>query len=125
MSGTKLPYAYDLEEDLKSKVSLLNLYSKKYVIAHKGIVDNIDDLIEENIKYYKGRASTLLNLITSPMTLEEILKVIVKEWNIKIQSVNKYIVVERMLRYYIEYLFETNQVEAIIDDGFLKYKPLG
>lgn len=125
MSGTKLPYAYDLEEDLKSKVSLLNLYSKKYVIAHKGIVDNIDDLIEENIKYYKGRASTLLNLIIYPMTLEEILKVIVKEWNIKIQSVNKYIVVERMLRYYIEYLFETNQVEAIIDDGFLKYKPLG
>lgn len=125
MSGTKLPYAYDLEEDLKSKVSLLNLHSKKYVIAHKGIVDNIDDLIEENIKYYKGRASTLLNLIIYPMTLEEILKVIVKEWNIKIQSVNKYIVVERMLRYYIEYLFETNQVEAIIDDGFLKYKPLG
>ena len=48
-----------------------------------------------------------------------------KEWDVKIQSVNKYIVVERMLRYYIEYLFETNQVEAIIDDGFLKYKPLG
>ena len=59
------------------------------------------------------------------MLSPEILKVIVKEWNIKIQSVNKYIVVERMLRYYIEYLFETNQVEAIIDDGFLKYKPLG
>ena len=56
--------------------------------------------------------------------MEEILKVIVKEWNIKIQSVNKYIVVERMLRYYVEYLFETNQVELIIDDGFLKYKPL-
>ncbi len=125
MSGTKLPYAYDLEEDLKSKGSLLNLHSKKYVIAHKGIVDNIDNLVEENIKYYTGRASTLLNLITYPMTQEEILKVIVKEWNIKIQSVNKYIVVERMLRYYIEYLFETNQVEAIIDDGFLKYKPLG
>ncbi len=124
MSGTKLPYAYDLEEDLKSKMNLLNLHSKKYVIAHKGIVDNIDDLIEENIKYYKGRATTLLNLISHPMTMEEILKVIVKEWNIKIQSVNKYIVVERMLRYYVEYLFETNQVELIIDDGFLKYKPL-
>ena len=124
MSGTKLPYAYDLEEDLKSKMNLLNLYSKKYVIAHKGIDDNIDDLIEENIKYYKGRATTLLNLISHPMTMEEILKVIVKEWNIKIQSVNKYIVVERMLRYYVEYLFETNQVELVIDDGFLKYKPL-
>ena len=124
MSGTKLPYAYDLEEDLKSKMNLLNLHSKKYVIAHKGIVDNIDNLIEENIKYYTGRAKTLLGFIDHPMTMEEILKVIVKEWKIKIQSVNKYIVVERMLRFYIEYLFETKQVELVIDDGFLKYKSL-
>ena len=71
-----------------SIISKLNLHSKKYVIAHKGIDDNIDDLIEENIKYYKGRATTLLNLICHPMTMEEILKVLVKEGRAIVDGIN-------------------------------------
>lgn len=121
MNSAKLPYAYLLEEDLRSKKNLLNLKCKKYVIAHKGIVDNIDQLVEENIAYYIGRAKRLLELITTPMTLEDIMKQIVKEWDIRIQSANKYIVVERMLRYYVEYLNDTGALELTVEDGFLKY----
>lgn len=123
MNGAKLPYAYDLEEDLKSKMNLLNLHCDKYIIAHEGIVDSIEDLIADNISFYKGRAAKLLRYIDHPMTTEEILKTIVKEWNIRIESVNKYIVVERMLRFYMEYLYETHQIEPVMEDGFKKYKP--
>lgn len=121
MNGVKLPYAFILEEDLKSKKKLLTLECSKYVIAHKGIVDDITELIQDNITYYTSRAEKLLKLITKPMTMEDIMKVIVKEWHIKIQSTNKYIVVERMLRYYVEYLYETGKIDLIIEDGFLKY----
>ncbi len=121
MTGTKLPYAFMLDDDLKSKLNLLHLKCDRYIIAHKGVVEDIKDLVQENIDYYTGRAKVLLRLITGPMTIEEILKAIVKEWNIKIQSTAKYHVVERMLRYYVEYLVETGAIEMMIDDGFLKY----
>lgn len=121
MKGVKLPYAFVLEEDLKSKKKLLDLNYSKYVIAHKGIVDDITELVHENIAYYTGRAEKLLRLIIRPMTMEDIMKVIVKEWHINIQSTNKYIVVERMLRYYVEYLYETGKIDLMIEDGFLKY----
>lgn len=122
MKSAKLPYAYILEEDLKSKAKLLDLNAHSYVIAHKGIVNDITDLVHENIAFYSGRADKLLALITSPMTTEDILKVIVKEWHISIRSTNKYKFVERMLRSYIEYLCETNKLKLIIEDGFLKYQ---
>nr|WP_073049788.1 MBL fold metallo-hydrolase [Dethiosulfatibacter aminovorans] len=121
MNGTKLPYAYILSQDLQSKTSLLNLSCKKYIIAHRGITDDIHGLVNENIEFYKGRATKVLNVIARPMTLEDIMRTIVCAWSIHIQSTYKYKVVERMLRFYLEYLLETGAVSLIVENGFLKY----
>jgi hydroxyacylglutathione hydrolase len=121
MQSAKLPYAHILSRDLESKKKLAELDCDRYILAHKKILCNIDTIIEENIKFYKYRASKVLDEITKCMTLEDILRKIVSQWNIVVNSVNKYIVIERMLRYYIEYLCETKAIYMTIDDGFLKY----
>lgn len=51
MRGAKMPYAYILREDLKSKVKLYDLKCMKYVVAHKGIYDDITKLISDNIDF--------------------------------------------------------------------------
>lgn len=121
MKGAKMPYAFILKEDLKSKTKLLDLKCSKYVVAHKGMYDDITKLINDNIDFYKNRAERIYDAIDSAMTIEDIMKSVIKSFNIHVKTVDKYALIERMLRSYVEYLNETGRIELIMEDGFLKY----
>lgn len=121
MRGAKMPYAYILREDLKSKVKLYDLKCMKYVVAHKGIFDDITQLISDNIDFYKNRAARVYELIDGAMTMEDILKAAIKEFNIYVNSRYKYTMIQRMLGSYVEYLNETGMIALNMDKGFLKY----
>jgi len=121
MKGAKMPYAYILSEDLESKSKLCNLKNSKYIVAHKGIYNDITNLIADNIAFYKNRATSVYAVINGVMTMEDILKAVIKKFDIRVKNRERYIVIERMLRSYIEYLNETGIIELNINDGFLKY----
>jgi hydroxyacylglutathione hydrolase len=121
MKGAKMPYAFILKEDLKSKTKLFDLKCSKYVVAHKGMYDDITKLINDNIDFYKNRAERIYDAIDSAMTMEDIMKSVIKSFNIHVKTVDKYALIERMLRPYVEYLNETGRIELIMEDGFLKY----
>ena len=53
MNGSKMPYAYMLTEDLKSKATLYDLKCCKYIVAHRGTYNEITGLITDNINFYK------------------------------------------------------------------------
>ena len=121
MRGAKMPYAFILSEDLKSKLKLYDLKCSKYIVAHKGMYNDIKELITDNINFYKERASRILDVIDGPMTMEGILKTAIEKFNIHVKSKYKYAIVSRMLRSNVEYLHETGSIELNMDDGFLKY----
>lgn len=121
MRGAKLPYAYILSEDLKSKLKLHNLKHSRYVVAHKGMYDDITKLITDNISFYKNRASLIYSIIDGAMTMEDILKAVIEKFNINVKSRYRYSVIERMLNSYVKYLNETGEIVLNIDKGFLKY----
>ncbi len=121
MHGYKLPFSFVLEEDLQSKEALRSLDCSYYIVTHKKVYREIDTLIDQNIAFYKQKAENVYELIERPMSMEEILKTVVDAYGIKLSSVNKYHVVFRMLRCYVEYLKETGRVRQIVEDGYLKY----
>lgn len=121
MKEAKMPYAYILREDLKSKLKLYDLKCSKYIVAHKGMYDDIEKLITDNINFYKNRAERINAAIDGAMTMEDILKTVIKNFNIHVNSRYKYIIIERMLKSYVEYLNEIGIIELNMDDGFLKY----
>lgn len=121
MRGAKMPYAYILSEDLKSKLKLYDLKYSKYVVAHKGMYDDITKLIADNIDFYKNRALTIASVIEGAMTMEDILKAVIKSLNIHVKSRYRYTIIERMLNSYVEYLNETGIIDLNMDKGFLKY----
>jgi len=121
MKGAKMPYAYILSEDLKSKLKLYDLKCSKYVVAHKGMYNDIAKLITDNINFYKNRATEVYAVIDGAMTMEDILKAVIKNFNLHVNSRYRYNVIERMLRSYVEYLNEKGILELNVDDGFLKY----
>ncbi|MBU3091725.1 MBL fold metallo-hydrolase [Clostridium sp. CF011] len=121
MRGAKMPYAYILSVDLLSKLKLYDLKYSKYVVAHKGIFDDITGLIADNISFYKDRALRIYNVIDGTMTMEDILKAVIISFNINVKSKYRYTTIVRMLRSYVEYLNETGMVVLNMDNGFLKY----
>lgn len=121
MRGAKMPYAFILREDLKSKKKLYNLKCSKYTVAHKGIYDDIKELITDNINFYINRAERIYEVINDEMTMEDILKAVIKNFSISIKSKYKYNVIERMLKSYVEYLSDTGKIELKMDGGFPKY----
>lgn len=121
MKGAKMPYAFILREDLKSKAKLYDLKCSQYIVAHKGAYSDITKLITDNIDFYKYRATRVYEAISGTMTMEDIIIAVIKTFNIRVTSIYKYTVVERMLRSYVEYLNEAGRIELITEDGFLKY----
>lgn len=124
MKGSKIPYAFALKEDLKSKETLNELKNSVYVIAHKGIFTDISQLIADNIEFYSNKAEKICDLIEDYMTMEDLLKVVIKEFKIEVKTTYKYSVISRMLKSYVEYLIETKRINLIIHKGFLKYVKL-
>ncbi|MPQ33002.1 MBL fold metallo-hydrolase [Clostridium estertheticum] len=121
MNGSKMPYAYILTEDLLSKSKLYDLKCSKYIVAHKGIYNEITGLITDNINFYKNKAKAIYILIVGSMTMQDILKTVIENFNINISNRYKYTLIERMLRSYVEYLNETGLIVLNMDNGFLKY----
>jgi glyoxylase-like metal-dependent hydrolase (beta-lactamase superfamily II) len=121
MAEAKLPYAFILSEDLKSKEKLKELNCSKYVISHKGIYDNIAKLIEDNIEFYKVRAEKVFQLIDGAVTMEDIMNVVSENFHIRVNSVSRYTFIERMLKPYLEYLYDTKRLSLNIIDGVIKY----
>lgn len=121
MVGSKMPYAYILGEDMKSKAKLIDLKYDKYVVAHKGVYDDIRKLIDDNIDFYEGKAMRIFELINETMTMEEIMKEVIKCFKIEVGTIYKYYVIERMLKSYVEYLYEIEKLKLTIENGFLKY----
>lgn len=121
MEGAKMPYAFILREDLKSKTKLYDLKCSRYVVAHKGMYNDITKLITDNINFYKNRAARIYALIEGAMTMEDIMKAAIESFHIQVKSTYRYAVIERMLRCYVEYLNETGSIGLNMEDGFLKY----
>lgn len=121
MEGAKMPYTYTISEDLKSKTKLYDLKHDKYIVAHKGIYDDVTKLIADNINFYKNIAAKVYNIIDGPITMETIVKNAINNFGIGISGVSKYITMERMVRSYVEYLDEMGMITLNIEDGFLKY----
>lgn len=121
MEGAKMPYAFILSEDMKSKAKLYDLNYSKYVVAHKGMYDNIKKLIDDNIDFYESKAMKIYELIDGPMTMEDIMKVVIKSFNLHVNNIYRYYFIERMLKSYVEYLYDIQKLYLIMDNGFLKY----
>lgn len=121
MEGSKLPYSFILREALESQRKLQGLKCSKYIVAHKGIYDEISKLITDNVDFFKEISVRVYNIINDAMTMEEIMRAVIKEFNINVKTLYKYNVLERMLRSYVDYLSETGAIKLIMDDGFIKY----
>ena len=123
MRGAKMPYAYILKDDLQSKKKLSSLQADRYIIAHKGCYNEIKELATANIDFYQARANRILSLIEPLSSFEEITQVVIKNFHIPITGRQKYLLIERMLHSYLDYLYDSQLIKMSLINGYLKYSP--
>ncbi|WP_313339674.1 MBL fold metallo-hydrolase [Sedimentibacter sp.] len=118
----KIPFDFVLLKDLKSKDKLLSYGCDMYIVAHKGIYDDITNLIADNIAFYIHRAEKTYELIDGRMTMGEIVKQASIKFDVNLNNIYKYDLIRRMLQCHIDYLYETGKIRLVIDKGFRKYE---
>jgi len=122
IESAKIPFDFVLLEDLKSKDKLLSFDCDRFIVAHKGIYDDITNLTADNIAFYIHRAEKTYELINGKMTMGEIVKEACKSFGLKLNNIYKYDLISRMLRCHVDYLYETGRIRLVIDKGFRKYE---
>jgi hypothetical protein len=122
IESSKIPFGFVLSEDLKSKDKLLSLECSKYIVAHKGVYDDITNLIADNIQFFISRAEKTYEVIEGKMTMGEITKAALRSFRIIADNIYKYELLYRMLRAYVDYLYETGRIKLVMDKGMLKYE---
>ncbi|WP_073269588.1 MBL fold metallo-hydrolase [Alkalibacter saccharofermentans] len=124
LRAAKLPYAFSHSADIKSKEQLRGLKADGYILSHKDILGDISPLIDSGIKKVNDTTTRVFRLIEGEMEFGAILKKAISEFNIRIDSYEKYARVERLFRPFLEYLVETNQVVLYSKDGCLYYSTI-
>lgn len=117
---TKLAYVSDIAVDLKTKEKLREIKCDKYILAHKGVYDDLKEIIDENINYLEEQMKLIIDVINKPMTMSEIFEEVFKKVDIS-KNVSTYILAEKMLKSYIYYLIDNGVVKIDIIDHSLKY----
>lgn len=122
IAKSKLPYSYILKMDLEAKRALKELNFNNYILAHKGVYQDISTLIDENIEYYHQRAITIYNYLQGTLSYDELIAFLIDLFNIRVPNIAKYRVVERMATTYIDYLVDLNYLELVFSEGQIKYR---
>lgn len=120
LNDTKIVYIDDIAVDLETKEKLRKIKCNKYILAHKGVYDDINQIIDDNINYLENQMKLIIDIINKPMTISEIFQEVFKKLEIS-NNVSTYILAEKILKTYIYYLIDNGVVKIEIIDHSMKY----
>lgn len=122
IADSKMSFVADIKRDIESKEKARQIKCDKFILAHKGVYDEIDELIDANLAFIEEQVQFIIDIIEkSPKTSDEICNEIFISLNIK-QSVIKYSLTQFIVESYISYLIDTGIVRLEIIDNSLKYR---
>ena len=119
---TKIPYAANFAVDFASKMKLLELNCDRYIIAHRGIRDELEHEVNFNIKYLKDRADVVLSYIEDGMCFDDIAAAVINCMNIKIGNRYYFSDIHGMIMPYVQYLEESGKITGYYEKGYVRYR---
>lgn len=120
--SAKMPTALCREDDLKAKKSLRALQCSAYVLAHRGVYEEIGDLIEKNITMMETRAELVYSCLEGEMSEEEWVRAVYRHLEMRTTQAFKCAVCERNMRSFIDYLADSGRVAIQRREGVCWYR---
>ncbi len=114
----KIPYYDDIERALITLKRLKEMNHSYFVLAHGGVMDDIRDIVELNIRVLYETAEMIQDILTTPLTREGVVEALVNKLDIPLNVVQYYLV-SASTAAYITYLCDEGVLEPIIDGSRL------
>lgn len=117
----KLPYHLSIEKAIETMEVLRNEKAELYLMAHKAVCENIDELIDQNIQSLKEKCERMERLINQPMTLSQVQQRILTDLKLLTSDVRKAELYERCMRSFVEYMCDTEMLNVCAKEGMIYY----
>jgi glyoxylase-like metal-dependent hydrolase (beta-lactamase superfamily II) len=117
-------YMLNWSEALHTLEKIKNFQFQKYILAHRGIYDDVKEMADENINEFKKSLEEFRKLIRKEISLEELVKQARVIYNIPVTTYQQACLIERLVRSAADYLVEEKKISRTVCDGIFVYRPV-
>lgn len=121
---SKFPYAFCVQTYLDTLADLRSVEAEKYVVAHKGIYDDILPLIDMELRYFHQRMMELLNLMDDNTTAKELTEVICRTYRVYPGNVRHLAYFEQASQTFLHYLCNIGRMEPAAQGNHIVYRKI-
>lgn len=108
LATVKVPFVFDLAEDIKSKKKLAQTAHTSYLFSHQGeLRGSLNDLTEQNLRVIDDVLALFLRHVPEPRSLCEIYAAVNQDLGLAEGHPLRAFYLERYLRPYLDYLMDT------------------
>ena len=118
----KFPYALSMEVYLDSMVKLREAKAACYVVAHKGVYEDIRPFIDLELQFLRERMEELAGLLEGPTTPKQLTVAICKKYQVGTQNPRTLAYFEHASEVYLRYLVSQGLAELRVEKGRLVYR---
>lgn len=123
MKKHPLPFLFDIDKQLNTLQIIKGLEYEYYVLGHADSVydlQSIRSLADENIKYIEKNIDDILELLSQPLTCDDLLEQLCIINNIQLDFRNYYLC-HSSAGAFLSYLYNKDMLEYQIEEGKLYY----
>lgn len=117
-----LIFTYDVGEHMKSIESLRTLEANGYVLAHGGLYDHLDHLLDANMEVLLRTQNLILNhLKTGSYTIDEIHGILFETYNLS-ENVPQHLLNRSVVKAHLQYLVDLEKLIVLSKKGQLCFE---
>ena len=121
LSKYGIGYIYNVLLHLESLEKLKHLNADFFVPSHAEASQDISELIELNISKTHEIISTITDILSKPMTFEQLLKLIFEKYSLTM-TYEQYVLIGSAVKAYLTYLKDLGTVSACFEDNYMLWK---
>ncbi len=110
-------YIYDLTNYLATLEKLSNIKCDYYLLAHGTLETDLLDLIKVNSQNVLTNTKLIVELLTTPLTITELLKKICDNYQIQLNA-TQYLLLMSTLKAYLKYLIDKNLLKIEYQNNY-------
>ena len=122
---SKFPYAFNMEAYLDTLGKLRMAEADLFIVAHKGIYDEILPFIDLEITFLTRRMQELLDLVEDYTTPKLLTAAMCRHYRARPKSIRSMAYFEQAAQIYIHYLVSTGDLEAVLEEETIRYRKTG
>ncbi len=121
LGNEKVYYMLRWSETLRTLEKIKEFRFEKYILAHYGVYERIQELAEENLNQFYQSLERFRCLCQKESTLDGLMQQLACAYHISINHYEKACIMERITRAMVEYLVEEKRLSRKLKDGVPVY----